>query len=348
MDSNSTWRNEIKEVVEKGKQNFSEVEKYLNTAKATTCEVFGEDINDFVPCQERNVAKHFDTFGIGIFATCESGNTTVIESELKGQSWRYKDKICQSYVKNNGITDEKILCELIISCGKLKKKLIANCIKFKRVHVLDSLLKLAWNDPQGIDLVISFLHGCSTNVIAEELEKTQILNHPKLNWSSLCRYHSDLVIELLRSDLVNLDSEIEGEEIGLKIQELWSVWHDRMGAIPFNQLIAVNGICKKLMDICVQFPLYHEHRSFNCREYTLPSVIKTHLIKQCPEEVAIYFKSHINVYDDGSIGGVVSHILHDYLTTPRISLAHKIDLVEYILTKCTYLCHTNRVWLRYT
>ena len=48
---------------------------------------------------------------------------------------------------------------------------------------------------------MSFLHGCSSEVLKTELQIAPVKSHKKLQWGKICQFHSSVVIDLLETGL---------------------------------------------------------------------------------------------------------------------------------------------------
>ena len=82
----------------------------------------------------------------------------------------------------------------------VQKKILHTLIKAKRTGALDVLCE-EMRKIAGIDFMVDFLHGCSSEKVRECLNFKNIFQHPKLRWDKLFRFHQEMIIKMMSDQL---------------------------------------------------------------------------------------------------------------------------------------------------
>ena len=134
-------------------------------------------------------------------ATVTKAHTNLLKEEIESQSKFFKKLAIGSYVKQEA-DDGKIVKLVEKAAPATQKKIIKALVKERRVKCLD-ILADKMRMIAGIDFVVDFIHGCSSEKLKECMQFAAIGKHKRLRWDKIMKYHQMMVIEMMREQLKN-------------------------------------------------------------------------------------------------------------------------------------------------
>ena len=159
-----------------------------------------DDLVKILAPQERNVAKYYHQHQIALTAAASSKkHLNLLRDEVKSQSKFFKKYAIKHYIKQQ--SDDSEIVSLVKSVAPSVQKKIIHClIKEKRVKALDilceELRKIA-----GIDCIVDFMHGCSSEKLRECMDFKNIFHHKALRWDKIYRFHQAMIISMMEKQL---------------------------------------------------------------------------------------------------------------------------------------------------
>jgi hypothetical protein len=116
-------------------------------------------------------------------------------------------------------------------------------------------------------LLVSFLHGCSSEVLKTELQIAPVKSHKKLQWGKICQFHSSVVIDLLETGLEQVAKGHAqgwgggGEDTARpEHAQVWENWSDLLGgnkSAAVRKLLQQNdrSVSERLLALAIKYPL---------------------------------------------------------------------------------------------
>lgn len=219
-------------------------------------------ISKLLPTQAKNSAKHFDIEQVALAAAVSGKDLEVLEAEVIGPGASNLTFACDRLAKlspHDEATTEHLF-NLALSLPVARRKpLIKSMIKHRHVAVLERLAKHWSSAPNASDLLVSFLHGCSHEVVVTYLPS--LIAKPStlkpMPWLHYCRYHWKAILELMTQDFESALVVDAADEDANKVSNTWSVWHSRVTnrSQNSNTILKKNkAFCQQLIELAWKYP----------------------------------------------------------------------------------------------
>lgn len=132
-------------------------------------------------------------------ATVSNNHTDILKEEIESQSKMFKQFVISNYVKQE--KDDNKIVELVEnSAPATQKKIIHGLVKAGRKSCLD-ILADKMRIIAGIDFMVDFVHGCSSEKLKECMGFNAVKYHKRLRWDKIMKFHQQMIIDMMREEL---------------------------------------------------------------------------------------------------------------------------------------------------
>ena len=152
-----------------------------------------------------------------VAAAVSNNHTDVLKEEIESQSKMFKKFAISNYVKQE--KDDNKIVELVEkSAPKTQKKILHGLVKARRVACLD-LLADKMRMIAGVDSMVDFVHGCSSEKLKECMKFPAVKHHKRLRWDKIMKFHQQMIIDMMKKQL---EGAMKNDYDYNRIYNLWT------------------------------------------------------------------------------------------------------------------------------
>jgi len=307
-----------------------------------------DGFTELLPPQRTSIYKYYTEDQLALSIATAAGMFDIFKERLKSPSAMFDAKVIGEYVSQHEkgkkraflASDDEVVSAIVDGVPARRKLLIQACVRHNRLSLFDAVIPALRALPTyPIANVANIIHLCSSSVVQAFLEEWVPREVCKFHWDKLARFHSSVILSLLRNDL--------SKATIWERSSVWTTWYNRVHSAGWDNLIKNNKkeVSEELLDLVLQyypatFVPSHSEELPNEKEgrvdISIPSVVENYLdilSKLHPKKITqIMIKTIMIAHGTGYLRHNISR---RFISSTVVPFERKMEVIAALYAKST-------------